>query len=72
MMPNTPSIPYGALVAKIGNGKYFLVGAKKTFKADAKGKLQFAITMRSSYVGKSYQYPGEFKLKVKVEPAARE
>ena len=71
-MPNTPGIPYGALVAKIGNGKYFKVGDKKTFRADAKGKLQFAITMRASYVGKSYQYPGDYKLKIKVEPAPQQ
>lgn len=68
VMPNTPSIPYGALVAKIGNGKYFLVGDKKRFKADAKGKLQFAITMRASYVGRTYQFPGDYKVKVKIQP----
>lgn len=69
VMPNTPGIPYGALVAKIGNsGKYFLVGQKKKFRADAKGKLQFGITMRASYVGKSYQFPGDYKVKVKIEP----
>lgn len=68
-MPNTPGIPFGALVAKIGNGKYFLVGQKKKFRADAKGKLQFGITMNRSYVGKSYQFPGDYKLKIKIEPA---
>jgi len=69
VMPNTPGIPYGALVARIGNsGKYFLVGQKKKFRADAKGKLQFGITMRASYVGKTYQFPGEYKVKIKIEP----
>lgn len=69
VMPNTPGIPYGALVAKIGNsGKYFLVGQKKKFRADAKGKLQFGITMRASYVGKTYQFPGDYKVKVKIQP----
>lgn len=71
-MPNTPAIPFGALVARIGKGKYFVVGSRKKFRADANGKLQFAITMRSSYVGKSYQYPGEFDVKVKVEPGVND
>jgi hypothetical protein len=69
VMPNTPGIPFGCLVAKIGNnGKYFKVGEKNKFVATAAGSLQFAITMRSSYVGKNYQFPGEYKLRVKVQP----
>ena len=57
----------GALVARIGGrGAIFKVGSKHTFTAKAAGRLFFAIGMNPSYI--NYAYPGEYEVKVKVEP----
>ena len=62
-------IPGGALVARIGDsGKVFKVGAKHSFQADRTGTLQFAIAMQYDYAQGNYQFPGEYKLKIKVDP----
>jgi len=59
-------IPVGALVAKIGNGgTVFKVGSKHTSTAKASGLLRFAVAMHPSYASNSF--PGEYKLKVRVE-----
>ena len=62
-------IPGGALVARIGDsGKVFKVGSKHSFQADRSGTLQFAIAMQYDYAQGNYQFPGEYKLKIKVDP----
>ena len=59
----------GSLVARIGDsGKVFKVGSKNTFEADRAGTLQFAIAMQHDYGQGNYQFPGEYKLKIKVDP----
>ena len=73
-MPNygwyVPSqIPGGALVARIGDkGTIAKVGKQSTFTAKSSGTLQFAIGMQGDYAGQGYQFPGEYRLKIKVDP----
>lgn len=66
----TPNdIPGGALVARIGDkGQIFKVGRQATFTAKSSGVLQFAIGIQPEYANEGYQYPGEYKVKLKVEP----
>jgi hypothetical protein len=57
------SFPVGALVARVGKGgKPFLVGRKFKGKADASGKLMFAVAYRGNVTG-------SFQVKVQVEGA---
>lgn len=66
-LPN--QIPGGALIAKLGDkGQVFKVGRKITFVAKTSGVLQFAIGMQAEYANEGYQFPGEYQLKIKVEP----
>jgi hypothetical protein len=66
-VPN--QIAGGALVARIGDkGTVFKVGKQSNFTAKSSGSLQFAIGMQGEYAGEGYQFPGEYKLKVRVEP----
>jgi len=73
-MPNygwyVPSqIAGGALVARIGEkGTIFKVGKQSSFNAKSSGTLQFAIGMQGEYAGEGYQFPGEYRLKIKVDP----
>jgi hypothetical protein len=63
----------GALIAKIGNGgEVFKVGSKHTFVAKKSGILQFAIAMQATYAGRGYNFPGQYNVKVRVEPGAEE
>lgn len=62
-------IPAGALCARIGEkGEIFKVGSKSTFVAKQSGTLYFGVGMMNEYSHEGYQFPGEFKVKVKVEP----
>lgn len=62
-------IPGGALVAKIGDsGEVFKVGSKHTFVAKKSGTLQFAIAMNPSYAGEGYFFPGQYSVRVRVDP----
>jgi hypothetical protein len=66
-------IPGGALVAKVGtSGEVFKVGGKHTFVAKKAGSLHFAIAMQPSYSGSGYNFPGEYKVRLKIEPGAEE
>lgn len=73
-MPNygwyIPSqIAGGSLVARIGDkGTVFKVGRQSTFTAKSSGVLQFAIGMQAEYASEGYQFPGDYKLKIKVDP----
>jgi len=59
----------GALVAKIGGGgKVFKVGSRSTFVAKTSGTLQFAVAMQQQYAGQGYNFPGQYNVRVKVEP----
>lgn len=66
-IPN--QIAGGALCARIGDkGQPFKVGQSLTFTAKSSGTLQFAIGIQAEYAGEGYQFPGEYKLKLKVDP----
>ena len=58
--------PTGCLVAKIGNGKPFRIGSRKTFTAKTSGTIHFGISMNSSYA--SQVFPGTYKVKTRVSP----
>ncbi len=65
----TNQIPGGALVARIGdNGKVFKVGCRHTFVAETAGILNFAIAMQHQYATGSYQFPGQYNVRIRVEP----
>lgn len=62
-------IPGGCLVAKIGDkGTVFKVGRQASFVAKSAGTLQFAIGMQSQYANEGYNFPGEYRLKIKIDP----
>lgn len=66
-VPN--QIPGGALVARIGDkGTIFKVGKQTTFVAKNSGVLQFAIGIQAEYANEGYQYPGQYQVKLKVDP----
>jgi hypothetical protein len=57
------------LVARIGDkGTVFKVGRQSTFVAKSSGVLQFAIGMQGQYSNEGYQFPGEYRVRVKVDP----
>jgi hypothetical protein len=59
----------GTLVARIGDkGTVFKVGRQSNFVAKSSGVLQFAIGMQGEYANEGYQFPGEYRLRVKVDP----
>jgi hypothetical protein len=63
------SIPGGALVYRIGDkGQVQKAGARISFTAKSSGTLQLAIGIQGEYAGENYQFPGEYKTKVKVAP----
>jgi hypothetical protein len=66
-VPN--QIPGGALVAKVGDkGSIFKVGRQSTFVAKNAGVLQFAIGIQNEYANEGYQYPGQYSVKLKIDP----
>jgi hypothetical protein len=66
-VPN--QIPGGALVAKIGDkGTIFKVGRQTTFVAKSSGVLQLAIGIQAEYANEGYQYPGQYSVKLKIDP----
>ncbi len=67
---SNPQIIGGTLVARLGGGKVFKVGAKASIVADRAGTLRFAIAMRPDYVGR-YQFLGQYNVKVRVERGER-
>jgi hypothetical protein len=66
-IPN--QIPGGALVARVGDkGTVFKVGRQSTFVAKTAGVLQLAIGIQPEYANQGYQYPGQYTVKLKVDP----
>jgi hypothetical protein len=64
-MPNT--IAFGALIGKVGDGgDMFLVGSKKTFRAERSGVLQLAIAMQPNFGDQAFG--GEYRVRVRVKP----
>jgi hypothetical protein len=60
----------GALVARIGGSgsPEFKVGKSLKFTAQKSGTLHFAIAMQAQFANQNYRFPGEYKVKVKVNP----
>jgi hypothetical protein len=44
------------------------VGRQLTMVAKSSGVLQLAIGMQGDYSGDGYQFPGEYKVKLKIDP----
>jgi hypothetical protein len=66
-MPN--SIAGGTLVGRIGDkGQIFKVGRSSTMTAKSSGVLQLAIGMQGDYAGDGYQFPGEYRVKLRIDP----
>ncbi len=66
-VPN--QIPCGALVGRIGDkGQVMKLGRSITFVAKTTGVLQLAIGVPSQQSGEGNQFPGEYKVNIKVEP----
>jgi len=66
-IPN--QIPGGALVARIGErGTIFKVGRQSSFVAKNSGVLQFAVGMQAQYANENYAFPGQYTVKVKIDP----
>ncbi|WP_254507029.1 hypothetical protein [Anatilimnocola floriformis] len=66
-VPN--QIAGGALVARIGEkGQIFKVGKTSTMVAKSSGVIQLAIGMQGDYAGDGYQFPGEYRVKLKIDP----
>ena len=66
-IPN--QIPGGALCAKIGDkGTVFKVGSRSSFVAKQSGVIELAIGMQGEYANQGYQFPGEYRVKLKVDP----
>lgn len=62
-------IPGGALVAKIGDrGTIFKVGRQLNFVAKNSGVLQFAVGMQAQYASENYAFPGQYTVKLKIDP----
>jgi hypothetical protein len=63
------SIPGGALVYRIGDkGTIQKAGARVSFTAKTSGTLQLAIGMQPEYANEGYNFPGEYKAKIKIDP----
>lgn len=58
----------GSVVAKIGNGELIGIGNDETFTAKTAGTLQFGISMMDNFVQGGYEWPGEYSVKIRVEP----
>jgi len=66
-IPN--QIPGGSLVARVGDkGTIFKVGRQSNFVAKNSGILQFAIGMQAEYANEGYAYPGQYTIKLKIDP----
>ncbi|MBC7853964.1 MAG: hypothetical protein IAF94_11040 [Pirellulaceae bacterium] len=62
-------IPCGALVGRIGEkGQAMKLGRNITFVAKAAGVLQLAIGVPNEQAGEGNQFPGEYKVNIRVEP----
>jgi hypothetical protein len=66
-IPN--QIAGGTLVGRIGSsGKVFKIGSKSTFTAPRAGALYLGIAMNPQFASQDYSYPGEYNVKIRVNP----
>jgi len=62
-------VPVGALAARIGaSGKVFKVGSSLTHTVTKAGTLQLAVGMHPSYSNGGYNFAGEYKVKIRIQP----
>ncbi len=62
------NIPMGALAGRIGDsGEELLIGSKASFVAKKSGTLQLGFAMQQNWA--NYQFPGEYKARIRVVPA---
>ncbi len=61
------TIPMGMLVGRVGgDGQVEPIGAKHSFVADASGELELAFAIQQGHANN--QFPGEYKVRIRVEP----
>jgi len=66
---NYQGMPGGALIGRIGSsGQLKKIGARSTFVATADGELELAIAMMPQYANQGYQFPGQYKARIKISP----
>lgn len=66
-VPN--QIAGGTLIGRIGEkGQVFKVGRQSSMVAKSSGVIQLAIGMQGDYAGEGYQFPGEYRVKLKIDP----
>ena len=62
------AVGYGGLVGRIGSGPWVRIGSRSKFTAKSSGELKFGIVMRSTYTRGNYVFPGNYKVRIKVDP----
>lgn len=60
--------PIGAVLVRFGKGEWQLVGRDKSLTADRDGPIEFAVAMMDNFIQNGYEFPGEYKIKLRVEP----
>lgn len=64
-----PQVFYGGtLLARIGGGEFIKVGSRARFVARRSGLLEFGIACQDDYAGNGYYYPGNYNLRIRVNP----
>lgn len=62
-------IPGGCLVARIGNGgRIMKIGSKQSFTATRSGVLYLGIAMNAQFASGEFNFPGEYKVRIRVNP----
>lgn len=65
---NGTTFKYGMLVCQVRDGPYFPVGSKARIIAPRSGKIKLGIVMFSKYTNGNYKFPGNYRVKVVVQP----
>jgi hypothetical protein len=60
--------PVGAVLVRFGKGEWQMVGRDQSLTADRDGPIEFAVAMMDNFVQNGYEFPGEYKIKLRVEP----
>lgn len=60
--------PIGAVLVRFGKGEWQMVGREKSLTANRDGTIEFAVAMMDNFIQNGYEFPGEYKIKLRVEP----
>jgi hypothetical protein len=60
--------PVGAVLVRFGKGEWQMVGRDQSLTVDRDGPIEFAVAMMDNFVQNGYEFPGEYKIKLRVEP----